>query len=244
MEQTKILIVDDNPEIREILKILLEGEGYCIFEAPDGMTALNALSRQSFDLIILDIMMPHLNGYQTCLEIRKNSNAPILFLSAKGKESDKTLGFSSGGDDYLTKPFSYSELISRTKALIRRYQVYRGKEGVRFQEMKDAHEISQGKPLLYRNLKINQGSRTVSKEDVLLELTDTEYELLLLLVTHPGQIFSAEHLYESVWNEPYYYGANNTIMVHIRNLRRKIEKDPAHPALVKTIWGKGYRCDT
>ena len=128
MEETRILIVDDNLEIREIIHVLLGGEGFEIEEAGDGTEALDAIRKNSFDLIILDIMMPGLNGYQTCLEIRKLSNAPILFLSARTKESDKTLGFSSGGDDYLEKPFSYNELISRSKALIRRYQVYKGKD--------------------------------------------------------------------------------------------------------------------
>lgn len=128
MDTSRILIVDDNPEIREIIHILLEGEGYLIEEASDGQRALDLTGKLDFDLIILDIMMPGPNGYQTCIEIRKNSNAPILFLSARTKDSDKTLGFSSGGDDYLAKPFSYNELISRAKALIRRYQVYRGKD--------------------------------------------------------------------------------------------------------------------
>ncbi len=131
MEKSRILIVDDNPEIREIIHILLEGEGFEIQEARDGQTALALTEELTFDLIILDIMMPGLNGYQTCLEIRKCSNAPILFLSARTKDSDKTLGFSSGGDDYLAKPFSYNELISRAKALIRRYQIYRGKRRFR-----------------------------------------------------------------------------------------------------------------
>ncbi len=152
----------------------------------------------------LDIMMPGLSGYQPCVEIRQFSNAPILFLSAKSQEDDKMLGFSSGGDDYLVKPFSYNELVSRTKALIRRYHVYQGK---------------------------------------VIELTDTEYALLHLLVTNRRQIFSAEHLYESVWQETYYYGANNTVMVHMRNLRRKIERDPKNPTIIKTVWGRGYRCD-
>lgn len=128
MDNAHILIVDDNPEIREIIQILLSGEGFLTEEAKDGKTALDLLQTTCFDLIILDIMMPGLNGYQTCLEIRKITNAPILFLSAKTKDSDKTLGFSSGGDDYLAKPFSYSELISRVKALIRRYHIYKGKK--------------------------------------------------------------------------------------------------------------------
>lgn len=233
MDTSKILIVDDNPEIREIIEILLSGEGFQTVQAKDGLDALKLLETQSFDLIILDIMMPHMNGYQTCLEIRKQSNAPILFLSARTKESDKTLGFSSGGDDYLAKPFSYNELISRVKALIRRYQVYRGKE------------IPE-KPLQlfqYQHITIDESSRLVSRDGKRVELTDTEYQLLLLLLKHRGQIFSAEHLYETIWEEPYYYGANNTVNVHIRNLRRKIEKDSNHPTIIKTVWGKGYRCD-
>ena len=127
MKQAAILIVDDNPEIREIIQILLTGESFQVHEAANGTQALSQLKENIFDLIILDIMMPGLNGYQTCVEMRKLTNAPILFLSARTQESDKTLGFSSGGDDYLAKPFSYAELVSRAKALIRRYQIYQGK---------------------------------------------------------------------------------------------------------------------
>lgn len=244
MEQIRILIVDDNPEIREIIRILLKGEGYEISEAADGEAALHLLLNQAFDLIILDIMMPRLNGYQTCVQIRHLTNAPILFLSAKTQESDKTLGFSSGGDDYLAKPFSYSELVSRTKALIRRYHIYRGKQDAADTQTEPACSNDRHKRISVRNLEVEPDTRSAWIEEKRIELTDTEYELLLLFVTHRGQIFSAERLYESVWNEPYYYGANNTIMVHIRNLRRKIEKDPANPLLIRTIWGRGYRCDS
>lgn len=233
MDNSRILIVDDNPEIREIIQILLSGEGFLTEEAKDGKTALNLLQTTCFDLIILDIMMPGLNGYQTCLEIRKITNAPILFLSAKTKDSDKTLGFSSGGDDYLAKPFSYSELVSRVKALIRRYQVYRGKE-----EITPAQTTIQ-----YRHLTIDEENEEVFSDEKSLDLTDTEYRMLLLLVKNQKQLFSAERLYETIWDEPYYYGANNTVMVHIRNLRRKVETDPNHPTIIKTVWGKGYRCD-
>ena len=191
------------------------------------------LKQTSFDLIILDIMMPGLNGYQTCLEIRKISNAPILFLSARTQESDKTLGFSSGGDDYLAKPFSYAELVSRAKALLRRYQVYQGKPNV----------PTQTSTITYAHLTLKEQTQEVTKNGIPVDLTDTEYSILHLLLTHQGQIFSTEHLYESIWNEPYYYGANNVIMVHIRNLRRKIEDDPKNPTLIKTVWGRGYRCD-
>lgn len=233
METSKILIVDDNPEIREIIEILLTGEGFETVQAKDGMTALKILNQIEFDLIILDIMMPGMNGYQTCLEIRKSSNTPILFLSARTKDSDKTLGFSSGGDDYLAKPFSYNELVSRVKALIRRYQVYKGKE-IKEEPLQTIH---------YHHLTIDEPEEWVLRNGTIVELTDTEYRMLLLLIKQKGQIFSAERLYESIWNEPYYYGANNTVMVHIRNLRRKIEADPNNPQLIKTIWGKGYRCD-
>ncbi|MBC5689973.1 response regulator transcription factor [Mediterraneibacter sp. NSJ-55] len=232
MRDTKILIVDDNPEIREIIQILLGGEGYAVEGAKDGHTALELLSEENYDLIILDIMMPEMNGYKTCVEIRKISNTPILFLSAKTQEGDKTLGFSSGGDDYLAKPFSYNELISRAKALIRRYQVYRGKE----EGEKETEAIR------YYDIEIHTESRSVYKNGVRIELTDTEYEMLVLLVKRQGIVFSAQSLYESVWNEPYYYGANNTVMVHIRNLRRKLEEDPKNPQLIRTIWGRGYRC--
>lgn len=238
MECSQILIVDDNPEIREIIHVLLEGEGFHITEAADGMTTLKSIKETAFDLIILDIMMPGLNGYQTCLEIRKNSNAPILFLSARTKESDKTLGFSSGGDDYLAKPFSYNELISRSKALIRRYQVYKGKDTV----LPEKTEKNSG-PVICHHLEIDEAKETVRSDGRLIELTDTEYAVLLLLIKNRHQIFSAGRLYEAVWNEPYYYGANNTVTVHIRNLRLKIEKDPKNPIIIKTVWGKGYRCD-
>jgi len=243
MDTSRILIVDDNPEIREVIHILLEGEGFEIQEACDGRQALDLIREVDFDLIILDIMMPGLNGYQTCIEIRRNSNAPILFLSARTKDSDKTLGFSSGGDDYLAKPFSYNELISRAKALIRRYQVYRGKEDYGVPAPVIAQEEPPKEPLTFHHLKIYEAEEKVTSDGAPLVLTDTEYAMLLILVKHRRQIFSARHLYESVWNEPYYYGANNTVMVHIRNLRLKIEKDPKNPALIKTVWGKGYRCD-
>lgn len=231
---SRILIVDDNPEIREIIQILLTGEGFDVLSAGDGSSALHLLEEQDFDLIILDIMMPGLNGYQTCLKIRELTNAPVLFLSARTKDSDKTLGFSSGGDDYLAKPFSYNELISRTKALIRRYHIYRGKE---------IFPESTPEPLHFHHLELNETECIAYADGQMLELTDIEFAILALLAKNRHQIFSAERLYEAIWNEPYYYGANNTVMVHIRNLRRKIEPDANNPTLIKTIWGKGYRCD-
>ena len=232
MMQTRILIADDNAEIREILTILLNNEGYEIIEARDGKDVLNQFD-SSIDLVILDIMMPNMNGYQTCLKIRETSNVPILFLTAKGLDSDKTLGFSSGADDYLSKPFSYSELTARVKALLRRYQVYKGKDS---ETKKDSsNDIS----IDGIRLKSAQGIVEIDGKEI--ELTDIEFNILNTLMSNPKQIFSAADLYEIVWKEPYFYSANNTIMVHIRNLRKKIEKDPANPIYVRTIWGKGYR---
>ncbi|HJA68185.1 DNA-binding response regulator [Lachnoclostridium sp. An169] len=247
-EKPGILIVDDNPEIREVLRILLGGEGFEIHEAKNGSLALEKVQSREFDLIILDIMMPGMNGYQTCMEIRKNSNAPILFLSAKTQEGDKMLGFSSGGDDYLAKPFSYNELVSRAKAMIRRYQVYQGKDGRNAQGQAGTgypagtEEIADSIIRIF-DIEINETRSCVSRGGHVIDLTDTEYAVLHLLAKNRHQIFSAEHLYESVWGEPYYYGANNTVMVHIRNLRRKIEDDPKNPTVIRTVWGRGYRCD-
>ena len=233
MTNNKILIVDDNPEIREVLNVLLSSEGYDVIEAKDGQEAIDMVS-DDIDLYILDIMMPIINGYQACVEIRKKSNAPILFLTAKGQESDKTLGFSSGGDDYLSKAFSYNELTTRVKALLRRYYVYQGK-----MEKEENNDDN----IVYNNITINPNSEAVYLNGEQIELTYLEYQILYLLLSNRKRIFSTQTLYESIWNEPYYYSANNTIMVHIRNLRKKIESDPQNPKIIKTIWGKGYRCD-
>ena len=232
MSQKKILVVDDHAEIREVSRILLESEGFLVEEAQNGEEAiLNATD--DIDLIILDIMMPYKNGYMACKEIREKSNAPILFLTAKSKESDKSMGFSVGGDDYLSKPFSYTELLLRVKALLRRYYVYKGVE--------DSKE--EGNIIHINNIEINLESNEVTKNGEEIILTDLEYKILLLMAQNRNKIFSAENLYESIWEETYYYGANNTIMVHIRKLRIKIEEDPQNPKIIKTVWGRGYRIE-
>ncbi|MCI9131360.1 response regulator transcription factor [Thomasclavelia cocleata] len=233
MVNNKILIADDNPEIREVLNVLLSSEGYDVIEAKDGQEAIELISSE-IDLYILDIMMPVINGYQACIEIRKKSNAPILFLTAKSQESDKTLGFSSGGDDYLSKPFSYNELTTRVKALLRRYYIYQGKVN---------NDESTENKITYNNIVIDPNNEIVFLNNEQIELTYIEYQILYLLLSNRKHIYSTQALYENIWNEPYYYSANNTIMVHIRNLRKKIETDPQNPKVIKTIWGKGYRCD-
>lgn len=226
-----ILIADDNEEIREIVRVLLESEGYNVIEAVDGEDAVIKVDG-SIDLIILDIMMPRKSGFKACVEIREKTSAPILFLTAKTQDSDKCMGFSVGSDDYLSKPFSYTELVSRVKALLRRYYVYKGKDRI---ESTDIININ--------GLTINTTSREVSIDEEEVTLTDIEYNILLLMAQHRKKVFSAQNLYESVWKEPYFYSCNNTIMVHIRNLRRKLEKDPENPKYIKTVWGKGYRIE-
>lgn len=228
----KIMVVDDDQDIREVIQVLLSSEGYNVIEASNGKEALELVNDDT-DLIILDVMMPEMNGYQACVLLREKTKAPILFLTAKGQDSDKTLGFSSGGDDYLTKPFSYNELNGRVKALLRRYHVYQGKG------------TTQEKQIIYKtgNIEVNSAKRTASIDGEKLNLTDLEYNILEYLLMNKQQVISPSQLFEAIWHEEYYYGPNNTIMVHIRHLRQKIEKDPTNPEHIKTIWGKGYYCE-
>lgn len=230
MNTQTILIVDDDHEIREGLRILLAGEAYNIIEADNGAQALEKLSC-AVDLVILDVMMPGLSGLRVCEEIRKTSSVPILFLTAKAQESDKLIGLTAGGDDYLTKPFSYTELVARVKALLRRYCVYRGKT--------DDATINRDNIMTLQDINLSLSGNQVWVCGKEVDLTDIEYRILRLLMQHPQRIFSAENIYESVWNEPYY--SNGVIMVHIRKLRTKIEPDPQNPKYIKTVWGKGYR---
>lgn len=231
MLEKTIMIVDDDADIREVMKVLLKSEGYQVVEAIHGEDAISKIS-DDIDLYILDVMMPGLSGYQVCVKIREVSNSPILFLTAKSQDSDKSMGFSSGGDDYLAKPFSYAELLARVKALLRRYYVYRGKE------MPEAQNV-----LAIRDLHINCDTCEVTVQDHEVTLTSIEYQILLLMAQNRRKVFSAQNLYETIWNEPYFYSCNNTIMVHIRNLRRKLEPDPEAPQYIKTVWGKGYKID-
>lgn len=230
-DQKTILIADDDSDIREVVKILLESEGFSVVEAVDGEDAVHKIS-PDIDLYILDVMMPGKSGYQVCREIRLSSSSPILFLTAKSQDGDKSMGFSSGGDDYLVKPFSYTELTARVKAMIRRYYVYGAKT-----------ETTQTNAISIRDLTIYPDECEVKVDGREIVLTDIEYRMLLLMAQNRRKVFSAQNLYEAIWNEPYFYSCNNTIMVHIRNLRRKIEPDPENPSYIKTVWGKGYRID-
>lgn len=231
MENKKILFADDDPEIREALRLLLQCEGYETEEASSGKELLSKLDA-SVDLVILDVMMPEMNGYAVCAEIRKRYTVPVLFLTAKSQDSDKTLGFSAGGDDYLVKPFSYNELMNRVKAILRRYYVYGAKTA----------EPS-CKTYCCGNIEIDTSRCQVKVGGEEVILTDIEYRILLLLASHQKRIYSTQSIYEIIWNEPYTYSSNNTVMVHIRNIRRKLGDDPQNCHTIRTVWGKGYRIE-
>ena len=230
----KILTVDDNEEIRNIIKILLESEGFQVLEAGDGDSAL-AMIDNSIDLVILDVMMPGKSGLDVCKIIREKYQMPILFLTAKGTDSDKSLGLLIGGDDYLAKPFSHAELTARVKSLLRRYYVYKGKEAP-VDDNFIVHDI-------FKVAKDRNEVFTISPDgkEESLDLSELEYQILKLLLSSPGRVFPAQLIYESIWNEPYFYSSNATIMVHIRNLRMKLEEDPSNPRHLLTVWGKGYK---
>lgn len=223
----KVLIADDDEDIREILEILLKAEGFDVIMASDGMQAIE-LTNEDVDLIILDVAMPIKNGYQACKEIRYKSIAPVLFLTAKTMESDKAIGFSAGGDDYLVKPFSNAELIFRVKALLRRCYQYQS--------------IKKEKNTIYRvdTIVLNEKTKIVTVDNNTITLTPIEYELLRIMMKYPNKVFSVQNLYESIWDQDYTYVDNNTIVVHISNLRKKIEKDPKNPQILKSMWGRGY----
>lgn len=234
MKEYSILIIEDDEDIREGIRILFSGENYRITEAGSGEEGLRLFSGD-IDLVILDIMMPGISGLKTCEEIRRISNVPVLFLTAKSQESDKLIGFMAGGDDYLVKPFTYSELLARTKALLRRYTVYKGKD------VTGESEYDEEGYIIRRSLRVSTTYNEVFRDGRKIELSEIEYRMLLLMMKNPGRIFSTKNLYESVWNEPYFYISNNTVMVHIRKLRMKIENDPKNPEYIHTVCGKGYR---
>ena len=228
-EKTKILIVDDDPDIRNVLNLLLRSE-YETAETSNGADAVNYMKENpETDLIILDVMMPGMDGIETCEKIREFSNAPILFLTAKSAERDRIKAYQSGGDDFLSKPFSQPELLAKVKSLLRRYQEYRGKP---------ASSIWN-----YGSLEVDLSTRMVRNAGETVPLTDTEYSILECLVKNRGRTVTTQELYESVWNEKFLPGSANTIMVHVLNLRRKIEEVPSSPKIIRTVWGRGYQVD-
>ena len=229
--RVRILLADDDPDILEVVSVLLASEGYRVDAARDGLEAL-ALARYPFDLAILDVMMPKASGLEVCERLRLSSNAPILFLTARSQDADKVAGLAVGGDDYLVKPFSTPELLARVKAILRRYRQYGSAQGAQ------TGETIQTGPVL-----IDTRARRVSKGGTPVALTDLEYEVLLALARNRGRVVSARELYENVWRSMYLPQSNNTVMAHIKNLRKKLEADPRDPQIVRTAWGRGYTID-
>ena len=225
-----ILVVDDEQEIADLVEIYLNNDGYDVIKAYDGEECLEKLKEHpEIRVIILDVMMPKMDGMETCRRIRRTSNIPIIMLSAKTADMDKILGFGTGVDDYVTKPFNPLELTARVKSQLKRYQAIQG--------------VSASPDMItVRDLEINKSSHRVKRRDEELALTPIEFEILCLLAGHPNRVDSTDEIFEQVWKEQV-YEVNNTVMVHIRRLREKIEDDPKNPSLIKTVWGVGYKIE-
>ncbi len=231
MEKQRILIVDDEEDIRDLLEIYLVNEGYGVIKAADGFEALEALEKEEVALIILDIMMPKMDGIQACMKIRKEKNVPIIMLSAKSEDIDKILGLNTGADDYVTKPFNPLEIVARVKSQLRRCTMLSAPK-----EIKSEEEIEIG------GLVINTATHQVKVDEREIRLTPTEFSILEVLARNKGRVLSTELIYERVWNEPA-YESENTVAVHIRNIREKIEINPKEPRYIKVVWGVGYKVE-
>ncbi|QSB08722.1 response regulator transcription factor [Lysinibacillus fusiformis] len=223
----KILIIDDDNDIRNLISVYLENEGMETFKAADAFEGLELLKSIDVDLIVLDIMMPKMNGIQACLKIREEKSMPIIMLSAKSEDIDKIQGLTSGADDYLSKPFNPLELIARVKSQLRRSHKYN-------LEIKNNRKIIE-----IGELKINTDTRQVFVQGKETRLTPKEFDILELLAYNKGIVLSIQKIYEAVWKEDY-FKSDSTVMVHITKIREKIEPDPKHPIYIKTIWGVGY----
>ena len=224
-----VLVVDDDREIVESISIFLSGEGYKAIKAYDGIEALEALSENEVHLMILDIMMPKLDGIKTLMKLRESKNIPVILLSAKSEDTDKIFGLAAGADDYVTKPFNPSELMARVKSQLRRYTTL-GSIG------------KQNGEIVIDGLSVNTESKTVKVDGEPVRLTPVEYKILELLVRNRGRVFSAEDIYSNVWNEQNVVN-DNTIAVHVRHIREKIEINPKEPKYLKVVWGIGYKID-
>ncbi|MFT8708033.1 MAG: response regulator transcription factor [Sporolactobacillus sp.] len=229
MEEYSLLVVDDDQAISAAIAIYLKNEGLRVYQAKDGLEALDFLQTHTIHLILLDVMMPKLDGIQTTMRIREQKNIPIIIISAKSEDMDKILGLQVGADDYITKPFNPLELIARVKSQLRRYVTlgtYEKKDQV----------------LELRGLVVNPAEKSVVVNGEPARLTAKEYRILELFMRHPGRVFSIHEIYERVWEEPC-INAENTVAVHIRKIREKIEIDPRNPRYIKVVWGIGYKIE-
>ena len=229
MDKFNVLVVDDEKEIRAAIDIYLRGEGINVIKAKDGLEALEVLDKEDVHLVVLDLMMPRLDGMQTCMKIRETRNMPIIMLSAKSEDSDKILGLNIGADDYVTKPFNNLELVARVKSQLRRYE-----KPLSIENSQDT--------IIIKDLLIDNINKKVVLRGNEVKLTATEYKILILLASHPGRIFSIKEIYEKVWEEAF-YKSENTVTVHIRRMREKIEINSKDPEYIKVVWGIGYKVD-
>lgn len=225
-----ILVCDDDKEIVGAIEIYLKSEGYSVFKGYDGIEALAVLEKEEIHLILLDIMMPNMDGIHATMKIRETYNIPIILISAKSEDGDKILGLNIGADDYITKPFNHLELIARVKACLRRYA------NLGSMQMKHSDILACG------GLTLDDSTKQVSVDDVGANLTPSEFNILKLLLQNQGRVFSTTQIYESVWNEDA-FGSESTVAVHIRHLREKLEIDPKNPRYIKVVWGLGYKID-
>ncbi|MEV5035621.1 VanR-FM family response regulator transcription factor [Peribacillus frigoritolerans] len=228
MENIKILIADDDVEIADLVAIHLEKEGYRVIKVSDGQETIDVIQTQPIDLLILDIMMPKMDGYEVTRRIREKHNMPIIFLSAKTSDFDKVQGLVIGADDYMTKPFIPIELVARVNAQLRRFMKL------------NQHKYKQDTNLEFGGLTISSEQRTVTLYGKNIELTPKEFKILYLLASNPNKVYNAEDIFQKVWGDAYYEGGN-TVMVHIRTLRKKLEEDKRKNKLIKTVWGVGYK---
>ena len=225
-----ILICDDDRDIVSALDIYLTSEGYRTYKAYDGLEALKIVDQQDIQLVLLDVMMPGLDGIRTTAKLRESKNIPIILLTAKSEDSDKILGLNIGADDYITKPFNPIEVIARVKSQLRRYTTLGGREKI------EDNVIRNG------GIALDDGAKSVTVDGESVSLTPIEYNILKLLLKSPGRVYSTSQIYEQVWNDPS-LGSENTVAVHIRHLREKIEIDPANPRYIKVVWGLGYKME-
>lgn len=236
-EQIKLLVVDDDKEIAKLAAIYLKEDGYQVLTAYSGKEALKIIQLEEIHLAILDIMMPDINGFEVCQYIRQKSNIPIIMLSARGNDEDKVEGLSSGADDYVVKPFSPIELKARVKSQLRRFMVFNASPEISQKDSSKNQEILQ-----LNQLTLNLQTHAVTAYGKDVTLTPTEFKILYFLASHVGQVFSTDEIFEAVWQEKF-YEANNTVMVHIRRIREKIELDSRNAQILKTVWGVGYKVD-
>lgn len=228
MEKLTVLVVDDDREIVESIAIFLQADGYLVRKAYNGLEALDIVMTENVHLIILDIMMPELDGIKTLLKVRESKNLPIILLSAKSEDANKILGLTAGADDYITKPFNPSELVARVKSQLRRYTQL------------GAMQIKETQ-IVIRGLVLDTESKSVTVDGEAVRLTPLEYKILELLCRHPGRVFSTEEIYRQVWNDDIV--SDNAIAVHVRHIREKIEINPKEPRYLKVVWGVGYKIE-